>query len=647
MKTVQKAIQAAQTDSPFTFALSVDGVVDRHGDIVDVSAKSVDLTNFKANPIALAFHNHEQPIGVWKNIRIESGKLLADLQLAAKGTSEYIDTLRSLVEQKILKAVSIGFSAQEYEPIKGGGYRFTKWALHEASLVSVPAHPQALAVAKSLGVKDGQITQFFDKEATSGTTFVEKTSPGVSGNPVVKIQSIKEPEMKTYQEQIAAFEQRKQELNDQVKGIMQKSADEGRTLDATEAEAHDQAIAEVESVTKHIDRLKAAEKMAVSKAVPAVGDSIKSASESRVGVITVKDNLPQGVEFARFAKCLGMANGNLMQAEAIAKAQYPEMHRIHNTMKAAVAAGTTTNATWAGALVDYQDFAGDFLSFLRPKTIVGRFGQGGIPALRAVPFNIKIKGQTSGGGAGWVGEGKAKPVTKFDFNEVNLGWAKIAAISVLSDELIRFSTPSADMLVRDSLAEALIARKDEDFINPAKAAVAGVSPASITNGVTAVTASGTDEAAVKADVKALMNKFIAANLSISQGVWIMHPSMALTLGMMANPLGQPSFPGINMNGGSFFGLPVIVSEFVASSTIVLAAANEIYLAEDAVMISASKEASIEMNDAPTGDSGAPTASTLVSMWQTNSTAMRVEQYTNWQKRRNAAAQLITGAAYEA
>ena len=639
MKTVQKAIQAAQTDSPFTFALSVDGVVDRHGDIVDVSTKSVDLTSFKENPIALAFHNHDQPIGVWKNIRIESGKLLADLQLAAKGTSEYIDTLRSLVEQKILKAVSIGFSAQEYEPIKGGGYRFTKWALHEASLVSVPAHPQALAVAKSLGVKDGQINQFFDKEATLGTTSVEKTSPGVSGKPIVKLQSTKEPEMKTYQEQIAAFEQRKQELNDQVKGIMQKSADEGRTLDATEAEAHDQAISEVESVTKHIERLKSAEKMAIPAAKPVDGSGVKAAADNRAGVITVRDNLAPGQEFARYAKCLAQAKGNLMQAEQIAIAQYPDNHRIQTVLKAAVASGTTTDATWASPLVQYQDFAGDFISFLRPQTIIGRFGQGGVPALRSIPFNVRIKGQTSGGEGYWVGEGAPKPLTKFDFNDVELRWAKVANIAVLTDELVRMSTPSAELLVRDSLAQALIARLDVDFVSPSKAAVSNVSPASITNGVTAVAASGTDYDAFKVDAKDLMGNFITANIPLSDGVWIMQSTQALAFSLMQNALGQAEFPGMSMNGGTLLGLPVIVSQHVPSGVIVLAAASEIYLADDGqVMIDTSREATLMMDSEPTGVA-------TRSMFQNNEIAIRAERYINWSKRRAAAAQLITGAAY--
>jgi HK97 family phage major capsid protein/HK97 family phage prohead protease len=637
MKQVQKS--GAQTESPFTFALSVDGVVDRHGDIVDVNKSSVDLTDFKANPIALAFHDHNQPIGVWENVRFEGGKLLADLKMAAKGTSDYIDTLRSLVEQKILKAVSIGFSAQEYEPIKGGGYRFTKWALHEASLVSVPAHPQALAVAKSLGLKDAEIKKFFTAETSFGTSKVEKTSPADVGK-TVSIKSTQENnQMKTFAEQIKGFEARKTELQTTANGILQKSADEGRTLDATESESYDQAVAEISAVEKHIERLQTAEKASIATAKPVVGDTAKGAADNRAGVITVRDNLAPGQEFARYAKCLAQAKGNLMQAEQIAKAQYPDSHRIQGVLKAAVASGTTTDATWAEPLVQYNDFAGDFISFLRPQTIIGKFGQGGIPALRSIPFNVRIKGETSGGEGYWVGEGAPKPLTKFDFNDVELRWAKVANIAVLTDELVRMSSPSAELLVRDSLAQALIARLDVDFVNPAKAAVSNVSPASITNSATAVAATGTDYDAFKVDAKVMMGRFITANIPLSDGVWIMQSTQALAFSLMQNALGQAEFPGMTMNGGTLLGLPVIVSQHVPSGVVALVAASEIYLADDGqVMIDTSREATLMMDSAPTSVA-------TRSMFQHNEIAIRAERYINWSKRRSAACQYISGAAY--
>ena len=445
--------------------------------------------------------------------------------------------------------------------------------------------------------------------------------------------------MKTFAEQIKGFETRKTELSEVVKSVLTKAADEGRTLDAEEATKHDDAVAEIEQVEKHLGRLQAAEKAGLNTATPVAGATEKGATAARSSVITVKDNLAPGQEFARYAKCLAQAKGNLMQAEQIAKAQYPDNHRIQTVLKAAVASGTTTDATWASPLVQYQDFAGDFISFLRPQTIIGRFGQGGVPALRSIPFNVRIKGQTSGGEGYWVGEGAPKPLTKFDFNDVELRWAKVANIAVLTDELVRMSTPSAELLVRDSLAQALIARLDVDFVSPSKAAVSNVSPASITNGVTAVAASGTDYDAFKVDAKALMGNFITANIPLSDGVWIMQSTQALAFSLMQNALGQAEFPGMSMNGGTLLGLPVIVSQHVPSGVIVLAAASEIYLADDGqVMIDTSREATLMMDSEPTGVA-------TRSMFQNNEIAIRAERYINWSKRRAAAAQLITGAAY--
>jgi hypothetical protein len=169
--------------------------------------------------------------------------------------------------------------------------------------------------------------------------------------------------------------------------------------------------------------------------------------------------------FARYAQCLAIGKGNLQQSYEVAKSRYPENEAIVNTLKAAVVAGTTTDTTWASPLVEYQNFAGDFVDFLRPQTIIGR-----IQGLRRVPFNVRIAGQTSGGSASWVGEGAPKPLTKFDYSATTLDFNKVAAIAVITEELARLSTPSAESLVRQSLADAVIERLDIDFVDPNKAA---------------------------------------------------------------------------------------------------------------------------------------------------------------------------------
>lgn len=157
-----KGTQSA--DDPFEFIMS-DETVDRMGDII--VAKGWQLDDFQSNPIALGYHKHDNPIGTWENVRIVGKKLRGKLKLAAAGTSAEIDTIRSLLEQRILKAVSVGFMPEEYEPIDEnadkfwGPFKFLKTVLHECSVVAVPANPNALAVGKSFGIEETRFRKLF------------------------------------------------------------------------------------------------------------------------------------------------------------------------------------------------------------------------------------------------------------------------------------------------------------------------------------------------------------------------------------------------------------------------------------------------------------------------------------------------------
>ena len=141
-------------NDPFKFVMS-DETVDRMGDVI--RADGWDLTSFKNNnPIALFGHDHSFPIGEWKNVRVEGKRLIGELKMAATGTSERIDEIRKLLEQRILKAVSVGFRIKDYEPMDEkepfGGWDIKKAELHETSVVSVPANPSAVLLAKSMGI---------------------------------------------------------------------------------------------------------------------------------------------------------------------------------------------------------------------------------------------------------------------------------------------------------------------------------------------------------------------------------------------------------------------------------------------------------------------------------------------------------------
>lgn len=173
-------------------------------------------------------------------------------------------------------------------------------------------------------------------------------------------------------EQIKSFEA-KRSANDAARlDIMNKAAEEGRTLDVEESEQYDNLTSEIKAVDSHLVRLREMEASQAKQAKPidVEQNSFREASQLRGGIIKVDEKLAPGIEFARYVKCLAASKGNTTQALEIAKSQYPEQPRIQNVLKAAVNAGTTTDPQWAGTLTDYQHFAGDFIDFYALKPLL-------------------------------------------------------------------------------------------------------------------------------------------------------------------------------------------------------------------------------------------------------------------------------------
>ena len=165
METVVKKASAGRVLDTTTFVLSAE-TPDRVNDLV--VQRGWHLENFLQNPVALLSHQQSDlPVGIWKNLRVQGDALLGDLQLAAKGTSRMADLARGLIEQGILRAVSVGFKPLKAEPIKPRGMKYLEAELLEVSLVSVPAHPRAVMVAKSLGATDQEMKLFFTETLTS------------------------------------------------------------------------------------------------------------------------------------------------------------------------------------------------------------------------------------------------------------------------------------------------------------------------------------------------------------------------------------------------------------------------------------------------------------------------------------------------
>ena len=611
---------------------------DRLQDVVEP-----DGAQFKLPMPLLWQHDSRQPIG--KVTYATVGK--AGIEIVAKiikGVSNEIDRAANLIKAGLVTGLSIGFKSIESEFIpETKGMRFTKWDWLELSAVTIPANAEAtIATVKSIDTA---------LRAASGPqlprSVVHLTPPGAAGRSQPK--SAQEGrDMKTIAEQITALEAKRQATAARMEALMQKTLDEDRTSNQDEGDEFDTLNAEIEAIDKDLVRLRAVERAKALAAKPIKVENAKDGAEARIGSIVVRQpQLPPGIEAVRIWKAKIVARLDGRPVADIASEMYGDDSNTYAavTQKAAVPAGTTIAGNWASQLVGQETgFFADFAEWLRPQVILGRFGTAGIPALRSVPFYVPLITQTGAGAGFWVGEAKAKPVTSFNFTRTHLSPLKVANLCVLTQENIRFSNPKSDTIVRDQLAQALIERMDIDFINPAKTAVAGVSPASITNGAPAIASSaGTDADSVRLDVRSLWAKFTAANNPPTTGVFVMSSNTTVALASMVNPLGQQSFPEMSMTGGTLFGMPVIASDHVADTIAVLVNASDIYLGDEGgIAVDASMEASIEMSDAPTGDAGVPTPSTAVSMFQTNSVALRAERTINWMRRRTQSVAYLTG-----
>jgi HK97 family phage major capsid protein/HK97 family phage prohead protease len=351
------------------------------------------------------------------------------------------------------------------------------------------------------------------------------------------------------------------------------------------------------------------------------------------GYVSVTPNVEPGIKLARFAIAKLACKELNCSAHEYAARWNDSTPEVALALKAAVNAGTTTDATWAKPLVN-PSISGDFLPLLRAATILGK-----IPGLRTVPFNVSIPAQTAGGTYGWVGELKPKPVTAAAFATETLGFSKVAAIIVLSQELVRFSNPSAEAVVRDEMVKGIAAFLDGQFINPAVAAVAGVSPASITNG--APTAAAT--ANPWADLLGLINHFATNNIPVDGLTFIMSPANALALSFRMNSDGSPQFPGVTVGGGTWKGLTFITSNTATTNVVALQPHYILYADDGGVTIDASTEASLQMDGAP----DAPVTATTVfaSMFQMNAVALRAERFANWKRVGTNTVKYLTATAW--
>ena len=660
------------------FCLS-DETPDRMGDVIMSSGWHID--SFRNNPIALWNHSSNFPIGTWENLRVDkvTRSLRGHLRLAPEGTSERIDEIRKLIDAGILRAVSVGFRSIASEPrrIDGKylGEVYTKQELVETSLVSVPANPNALAIAKSLVSADTFKLVFAGSGNRDGSR-----GRGVTGGPAKtsqatggKTMSLSIPLSKRIQDTEGRLNTFRDALQTHLDNV-----DDSNVSDAQyniTSELNDKITRE----TKSLAMLRESEAQLASTidaAFTGVNGGNGSGGEPvhdvrmptrEISTYTRPSNRPFAVPGKKIKnedyvwRSLAVlvkhhAQKGQKPMQEILRETYGEDEATRAVMNVITRASTvpaqTTLTTWAAELIAIV--MGEFLSALIPVSVFPKIASRGSSFTfgRAGAINLPIRAPSPAIAGAFVGEGAPIPVRQGQFLTQQMTPKKLGVITTFTREIADHSTPAIEGILRDAVIEDTGVALDSVLLDTN--AATAIRPAGLLSGTAGITGTaGGGFNAVVGDVKLLGNALITASRgNFRQPLWLMNPGTALSLALTpASGVQQLPFRD-EVSRGTFMGYPIVQSTTVTAGTVVLMdCADFASVTGDDPRFEISDQAVLHMEDtAPLqiGTPGTPptVAAPTRSLWQTDTIGLRLIMPMNWTVRRSGMVQHIDAVSWQ-
>lgn len=611
------------------FVLS-DGSLDRHG--TRINPNGWTLTAFKRNPIALFGHSSGFPIGRWENVRAEGGRLVGRLVLAAEGTSARIDELRKLVEQGILRAVSVGFSVIEWGTPGKSEYDIEKQELHEVSLVSVGSNTNALAKARSLNISESTIRMAFGEHAEPGQRDVflpgEHAASPTADPKRSRADAMPRPKgttMKTLSERIVDAQN---ELNAKRDRLSELTRADPLDNDAVEA-----INAEIDTLARTVANLKASEAKIGTDAATRGAPTIPAAPRKPLGH-QEKDGMDLIVR-AFVTHLVAKAEG--ISLDRALDQRYPGYEAVGVLVRADQTLGTTGTAGWASELVQTGYYG--FLQALMGKSVFPELASRGLSLMFDQYGSISLPRRTAGGaGGGFVAEGSPIRVGRITTAAATLTPKKMGVIVPFSEELAKRSTPSMEAVVRQAIIEDSVATLDPILLDAT--AVSASRPAGLLNGVSAAATgfAGGDYQAVREDFRALLAPFYSAN-GADGIVVLMNPAQGLNMSMMEGPIGDPNWIQRIKDR-----VTIVESTNVTANRLIAVRASDFAGAGGNPQFDVSQQATIHMEDTTpleiVSGTGPTTADPVRSLWQTASIGVRMLLDVSWTMRRTGMVQWI-------
>ena len=308
--------------------------------------------------------------------------------------------------------------------------------------------------------------------------------------------------------------------------------------------------------------------------------------------------------------------------------------------KAAMAA---TSPTDGGFLIPEQ-FSQEVIELLRPasvvRSLVGR-------TLQLPVGSINIPKITEGSTAYYQGENTNATKSALKTGNVKLTWKKLISLVPMSNDLVRYSAPGADSIVRNDMIRAIAQRENQAFLRDpgTDATPRGLRYQLASNNLIDVSNPTFTVQTVATDLGRIILKLVEANVPLTKGGWLFAPRTWNYLRMLQTTTGAFIYQA-EMNSGMLLGYP-----FKWSTQIPVnlddhgrTAETEIYFADfDDVVIGEAMALRVDASQEASYMDGA----TLVSAFSQDQTVVRAITEHDFAVRRDVSVCVMNGVKWGA
>jgi HK97 family phage major capsid protein len=359
--------------------------------------------------------------------------------------------------------------------------------------------------------------------------------------------------------------------------------------------------------------------------------------QSHAPVVNPTEKMDKGLPFGKAIRALAAAKqngGGADMALDIMKqwgdgdlSEYMKAHR-----EKAMAAGEAI----AGGFLVPDQFSQDVIDLLRPMSVVRGLGPVSMPMPTGTMRVPKI---TSGSTGYYIGENSTITKSQVATGQLTLTWKKLAALVPISNDLLRFSSPGADAIVRDDMVRSIAQRENAAFL---RGDGTSASPKGLRYWATAANIIAANSTVNLANVTVDLGKLILQlknnNIPMTRPAWIMSPRSEHYLATVQNGNGFFVFRD-EVLSGRLWGFPLAVTTEVPVNLTDGGGTNEseIYLVDMAdAVIGEAKSLSVDSS----GEASYTDGGSLVSSYSQDQTVIRAIAEHDFAMRREESVTLL-------